>query len=79
MWLNAANLNFIEKVVDASPLRAGRYIPGVSIPIVSPVEFNLSQPDYALITAWNYADIIIDQHPDFTGKWVIPLPKFKII
>jgi methylation protein EvaC len=79
MWLNAANLNFIEKVVDASPLRAGRYIPGVSIPIVSPVEFNLSQPDYALITAWNYADIIIDQHPDFTGKWIIPLPKFKII
>ena len=79
MWLNAANLNFVEKVVDASPLRAGRYIPGVSIPIVSPDEFNLSQPDYALITAWNYADIIIDQHPDFSGKWIIPLPKFKII
>jgi hypothetical protein len=43
---------------------------GVSIPIVPPAEFNLFQPDYALITAWNYAVIIIAQHPDFTGKWV---------
>ncbi len=79
MWLNASKLDFIEKVVDASPLRAGRFMPGVSTPIVLPAEFDLDQPDFTLITAWNYADRIMAQHPNYQGKWVIPLPTFKII
>jgi 2-polyprenyl-3-methyl-5-hydroxy-6-metoxy-1,4-benzoquinol methylase len=79
MWLNASKLNFIEKVVDASPLRAGRYMPGISTPIVLPEEFDRDEPDYTLITAWNYADRIMAQHPNYKGKWIIPLPSFKIL
>lgn len=79
MWLNASKLDFIEKVVDASPLRAGRFMPGVSTPIVLPQEFDFDEPDYTLITAWNYADRIMAQHPNYKGKWIIPLPSFKIL
>jgi hypothetical protein len=79
MWLNASKLDFIEKVVDASPLRAGRYMPGISTPIVLPEAFDLDEPDYTLITAWNYADRIMAQHPNYNGKWIIPLPSFKIL
>jgi methylation protein EvaC len=79
MWLNASHLNFIEKVVDASPLRAGRFMPGVSTPIVFPSEFDDNPPEFTFITAWNYADRIIAQHPNYHGKWVIPLPVFKVI
>lgn len=79
MWLNAAKLDFIEKVVDASPLRAGRFMPGVSIPIVLPKEFDHEQPEFTLITAWNYADRIIAQHPNYKGKWIVPLPRFQFL
>jgi 2-polyprenyl-3-methyl-5-hydroxy-6-metoxy-1,4-benzoquinol methylase len=79
MWLNAANLHFIEKIVDSSYLRAGRFIPGVSTPIVLPKEFDYEKPRYVFITAWNYSDKIMSQHPKYDGKWIIPLPKFRII
>jgi hypothetical protein len=79
MWLNASKLDFIEKVVDASPLRANRYMPGVSIPIVLPQEFDDEQPEFTLITAWNYADRIMAQHPNYKGTWIVPLPKFQFL
>lgn len=78
MWIKVANLDFIEKVVDSSPLRAGHFMPGTSIPIVSPtnLENNYSM-DTLFITAWNYADAIVAQHPNFLGTWVVPLPEYK--
>ena len=79
MWLNACQMDFIEKVVDASKLRAGRFMPGVSTPIVSPEEFDQNPPDFTIITAWNYADKIMAQHNNYKGKWIIPLPKFRIL
>lgn len=79
MWLNAAKLFFVEKIVDASFLRIGRFVPGISIPVVGPAEFDLYQPDYTLITAWNYSQQIISQHTNYQGKWIVPLPTFKIV
>jgi methylation protein EvaC len=79
MWLNAAGLDFIEKIVDASILRAGRFMPGMSTPIVFPQEFDESQPEFTLITAWNYAERIMSQHPNYKGKWIVPLPEFRVL
>jgi len=77
MWLNAAEMTYIQGVVDASPLRAGRFMPGVSTPILSPSEFNASAPEFVFVTAWNYLDKIVVQHPHFGGKWIVPLPEYK--
>jgi len=77
MWLNAGEMTYIKGVVDASPLRAGRFMPGVSTPILSPSEFNTSAPEYVFVTAWNYLDKIVAQHPNFTGKWIVPLPEYR--
>ena len=57
----------IRYVVDAAPLRAGRYIAGVGIPVVPPEDFG--DPDRALITAWNHAPDIMARHPDY-HRWV---------
>jgi len=76
MWIHAANLNFIQYVVDASPLRAGHYMPGSDIPIQSPSYFKDAPPSAVFVSAWNYFDGIIGQHPEYQGTWIAPLPVY---
>jgi methylation protein EvaC len=68
VYLNQVKPN-VGAVIDGSPLRAGRYVPGVGLPILSPWEFDRANPPAALITAWNHADDIKARHPEFTD-WV---------
>lgn len=56
-------------VVDGSPLRAGKYVPGVGLPIVTPEAFDADPPERTLITAWNHAPDIRARHPGYDG-WV---------
>jgi SAM-dependent methyltransferase len=56
-------------IVDASPRRIGRYVPGVGLAVVSPEHFDASPPRAALITAWNHARDIRERHPGY-DRWV---------
>jgi SAM-dependent methyltransferase len=78
LWLNACNLHFLESIVDESPLRAGRLMPGTHTPIVFPDRFKVSAPDYVFITAWNYADVISKKESWYQGTWVTPLPDMRL-
>jgi hypothetical protein len=62
----------VEYVVDGSPRRQGRYVPGTGTAIISPDLFDrkASHRDRVLITAWNHAEDIKAAHPEFTGEWV---------
>ena len=77
LWVNACGLTFLEAMVDASPLRAGKLMPGTHTPIVFPDELKKNPPDYIFITAWNYADVIRNNEPWFEGTWVTPLPDMR--
>lgn len=77
MWINVANLDYIKKVVDGSPLRANHFMPGSDIPIVLPEEFEKNPPRAIFVTAWNYFDDIIKRHPKFQGTWITPLPEYR--
>lgn len=57
----------IDYVVDSSPLRAGRFVPGVGIPVLAPDVFDEDRPDTTLITAWNHASDIRAKHPGYDG------------
>ena len=75
--------NLIDYIIDDNPLKQGKYSPLLHIPVVSS-DYLLgdSQPDYLLILAWNFAESIIakvKKSGDFSGKYIIPLPKAKII
>lgn len=59
----------IDYVVDGSPVRAGKFVPGLGIPILSPDVFDADQPETTLITAWNHWPDIQARHPGYTG-WV---------
>jgi SAM-dependent methyltransferase len=78
MWVNVCEMNYLEALVDASPLRYGKLMPGTHTPIVSPEEFSRHQPDYVFVSAWNYLDAIRANEPNYNGYWIVPLPEMRI-
>jgi hypothetical protein len=60
MLLNMCNLTVqeIDYIVDESPERINRYIPGVNIPTVSIDHLQKFPPSHVFILAWNYSDMI---------------------
>ncbi len=77
MWVNACKMDYVEAVVDASPLRAGKLMPGTHTPIVPPAEFPKNPPDHMFVTAWNYAPHIRAKESWFRGTWSVPLPDLR--
>jgi SAM-dependent methyltransferase len=74
--------DLVEYVLDMSPLRSGKYVPGVSIPIVPPEAFHANPPDYAIMTAWNYEPEIVRKEQAFLsggGRFIVPLPEVRIV
>lgn len=78
MWVNACEMDYLGGMVDASPLRFGKLMPGTHTPIVSPEEFRRHQPDYVFVSAWNYLDAIRSNEPQYGGYWIVPLPEMRV-
>ena len=74
--------NILDFITEKSSLKIGKYSPGAHIPIFSDNKLFEKKPDYALLLAWNFADEIIENLSEFKnsgGKFIIPIPKPKII
>jgi len=74
--------SILDFVIDTTPFKQGRFIPGVRIPIVAPAEFRKVVPDFALLLAWNFKDEIMAKERDFRnsgGKFIIPFPEPEIV
>lgn len=72
----------IDYVVDESPSRIGRYVPGVQIPIVNRESFAERSTDDCIITAWNYRDEIVEKERQYIaggGTFIMPLPQIEFI
>lgn len=74
---------FLDYIVDSTPFKQGLFTPGNHIPIIGEMQFrNDKNVDFALILAWNFADEIIAKEKNFKkrgGKFIVPIPKLKII
>jgi len=74
--------DLIEYIADKSPLKQGRYCPGVHIPVVPPAKLLADQPDYVVLLAWNFVDEILSQQEEYRrrgGKFIVPVPDVKIL
>ena len=80
MLCNVANLNMtdIDYIVDESPERAGRFIAGKSIPIVGPHMLEANPPDYIVLFAWNFADMIKKKLEGRGFKYITFFPEYKV-
>jgi len=82
--LNFSNItnDLIEFTVDKNPYKQKRFLPGSHISIKKPEMIMKTNPDFILILPWNIKDEIIKQIKNmkkWEGKFVIPIPKLKII
>lgn len=74
--------DLVEHVSDLSPLRIGKSVPGVGIPIVPRSVFRADPPDYAILTAWNYEPEIVADEQSYLeagGCFIVPLPDIRVV
>jgi hypothetical protein len=65
--------DIFEYVVEDSSFKVGKFTPGYHIPIHDKEWFKAHPTDYCLILAWNFFDLIVENNPDYKGKWINPL------
>ncbi|MGQ0569470.1 MAG: methyltransferase domain-containing protein [Armatimonadota bacterium] len=72
----------LDFVVDRSPHKQGRYVPGVRIPIYAPARLLEEMPTYTLLLAWNVADEILEQQAEYRrrgGHFIVPIPHVAVV
>jgi SAM-dependent methyltransferase len=74
--------DLIPFVVDRSPLKQGKYLPGSHIPIYDEDTLMRERPDYVLITAWNLKEEIMKQLEyirEWGGQFVMTTPELEVL
>lgn len=77
--LNYCNLDgsLIDYVVDDTPYKIGKLIPGVNLKIEPSDILKWDDPDIMLILAWNWKEEIMRKHPGYI--YLIPIPRVEVI
>jgi hypothetical protein len=68
----------IAFTIDRNPLKQGRFMPGVGIPILPPEALAERQPDVVLVLTWNFLDEIVEQQKPYLqagGRFLVPIPR----
>ena len=72
----------LDYLVDDFEAKQGLFSPGLHVPIYPSDEIYKRPTDYVVVLAWRYYEKIIKKHQRFLdqgGRFIIPLPKLKII
>jgi len=72
--------SLVEKAVEISPLKVGKYLPGSHIPITQESEEDV--PDYYLLLSHNFAEELIAKNKpliDQGVKFIIPFPEITVV
>jgi len=72
----------IEAIADKNPDKWGKKAVGSMIPIISPQEMTKMDPDYQVVLIWHLFKGLSPDEQEYAskgGKFILPLPEFKII
>jgi SAM-dependent methyltransferase len=72
----------LDAIVDDSPLKQGRWLPGGRIPVLPSSAIADIPPDAIVVLAWNFADSILEKLSDFRkngGRCIVPLPEVRVV
>jgi len=72
----------LDYVVDRSPHKQGKFMPGSHLPILAPEELVKDAPDYTLLLAWNLVDEVLEQQSEYRrggGRFIIPIREIKVV
>lgn len=73
--------DFLDYVVDRSPHKQGRFLPGSGLPIHPVERVGETKPDYLLILPWNLKAEIAEQMAsirNWGGRFVTAIPRLEI-
>jgi len=82
VFLNTCQIDdkMIPFIIDDTPFKQGKYVPGTGIEIVGRDILQVRQPDYILILAHNFKDYIISSlKSQYSGKYIIMFPDINVI
>lgn len=74
--------DLIDYIADTTPIKQGKFTPGMHIPVVPYEAFKSNPPDYAVLFAWNHAEEIMAKEKAFMeagGRWIVHTPKVQIL
>ena len=74
--------DFLDYVVDRSPYKQGKFLPGTHIPIHDPGRIKETKPDYLVILPWNIKTEVMEQHSyigEWGGRFVVPIPEVTVL
>jgi len=74
--------DFMDYVVDRSPHKQGRFLPGTHIPIFHPDRIRETRPNYVMIMPWNLRAEIMEQMSfikEWGGRFVIAIPELTVV
>lgn len=72
----------LDYVVDRSPHKQGKRLPGSGLPVLAPEQLLADRPDYVLLLTWNFKDEILRQQSEYRrlgGRFVVPVPQVEIL
>lgn len=72
----------IKAAADRNPIKWGKKTAGTYIPIISEEQARKERPDYFLVLPWYFINEFISREKEFLksgGKFIVPLPVFKIV
>nr|NQU89204.1 class I SAM-dependent methyltransferase [Bacteroidota bacterium] len=71
----------LDCIYDTTPIKQGKFSPGVHISVVDHEKFKSNYPDYALLFAYNHEKEIMAKEQEFMkqgGKWIIYVPEVRV-
>jgi methylation protein EvaC len=74
--------DLIEFISDTTPIKQGKYSPGVHIPVRSYEELRDNYPESLLLFAWNHKAEVMENESSFLekgGEWITYVPKVSLI
>ena len=74
--------DFLDFVVDTTPAKQEKYLPGSRIAVHRPELLDEFEPAYVLILPWNFKEEIMGKLAHIRawgGKFIVPIPKPEII
>ena len=74
--------SIIDCIFDTTPIKQGKYSPGMHIPITPWEEFSHSKYQHTFLFAWNHINEIMNKETDYTcngGKWITHVPSVRVI
>ena len=82
--LNFCNISsdLIQYISDTTPIKQGKYSPGMHIPVKAYEDLWVDPPDCLVLFAWNHAEEIMLKEAAFTeagGRWIVHVPKVQVI